>query len=267
MVTDRLPPEKNCSFGISTRSQNSSIFTIITVNRNRCHGLRATLQSIQAQTYSKFELIVVDGHSTDESNAVIESFKEIITRVEKDKESGIYAAMNQGARLATGEWVIFMNAGDVFFDSDVLAKAQNLLQGDLAYGRVWRVEQHAPVRHQLLENLWKGNAFCHQALFTRTSWVKRFPFETCYEIIGDYHFYVVAMKNKAQFHALDLDVAIIEAIGLADKYPLKLTLERYRVVKRYFPDQPIHLYYLARLIKILIKKVFLRYSRNKNFLV
>ncbi|MEM1003610.1 MAG: hypothetical protein AAGH46_13265, partial [Bacteroidota bacterium] len=130
---------------------------------------------------------------------------------------------------------------------------------------VWRVEQHAPVRHQLLENLWKGNAFCHQALFTRTSWVKRFPFETCYEIIGDYHFYVVAMKNKAQFHALDLDVAIIEAIGLADKYPLKLTLERYHVVKRYFPDQPIHLYYLAKLIKILIKKVFSRYSRNKNF--
>ncbi len=247
-------------------------FTIITITRNHRVGLCATLESIRAQSYRDFELIVVDGHSTDGSDAVIEAFADIITHAENDRGKGIYAAMNQGALLASGAWTIFMNAGDRFFDETVLEKAVKVLDGELAYGRVWRDGKSAPVKHQSLDNIWKGNAFCHQALFTRTEWVKRFPFDTRYRIVGDYNFYITALKHGARFHALDLDVASIEATGLSEEDPLCRIQERYQVCRLAFRDKPLHRYYLPQLFRLyrmsLIKRLreFRAYVKNLLFL-
>jgi glycosyltransferase involved in cell wall biosynthesis len=230
-------------------------YTIITINRNHREGLQATLATISAQTFQDFELIIIDGHSTDGSDEVIEQYKHIVTYAEKDKGKGIYAAMNQGVALARGEWTIFMNAGDRFFDSHVLDSVKETLQGDLAYGRVWRDGQDSPVKHQALDDIWKGNAFCHQALFTRTAWVKRFPFKTRYKIVADYDFYVTAMQHGAQFYNLDMEIAKIEATGLGTDYTLRRTWERYLVVLNKFPEKPIHRYYLPRIVKLLLNNL------------
>ena len=95
--------------------------TIITINYNNSKGLLKTFESIKNQTWLDFEYIVIDGGSTDGGKELIENNKQINYWV-SEKDSGVYNAMNKGIRAATGDYIIFMNSGDFFYDNDVLEK-------------------------------------------------------------------------------------------------------------------------------------------------
>ena len=112
--------------------------SIITVVYNAKDDLDLTLKSIKSQT-SKAEVIVVDGGSTDGTAGVIEQHADIISRFVSEKDHGIYDAMNKGIALATGEWIYFLNAGDVFYDPHVLEIMQresSVGDSDIIYGDV-----------------------------------------------------------------------------------------------------------------------------------
>ena len=93
--------------------------TIITINYNNKEGLIKTFESVKKQTWSEFEFFVIDGGSTDGGKELIERNSQIDYWV-SEKDSGVYNAMNKGIRKATGEYVIFMNSGDFFYDEFVL---------------------------------------------------------------------------------------------------------------------------------------------------
>ena len=91
-------------------------YSIIVVTFNNADGLERTLRSIRQLDYAPKETIVIDGGSKDGSLDIVERNKDIITVALSEEDTGIYNAMNKGIRLATGDYVAFMNAGDEFAD-------------------------------------------------------------------------------------------------------------------------------------------------------
>ena len=97
--------------------------SVITVCYQAAEMLQKTIDSVSQQDYKPLEYIVVDGGSTDATLDIIARHQDIITRWVSEPDRGIYDAMNKGVTMATGEWVIFMNAGDTFAAPDVLRRS------------------------------------------------------------------------------------------------------------------------------------------------
>jgi glycosyltransferase involved in cell wall biosynthesis len=96
--------------------------SIITINYNNLTGLQKTIESVLSQTWKEFEYIVIDGGSNDGSIEYIQSKRNSFTFWTSEKDNGIYHAMNKGIEKATGEYILFINSGDTFFDQNVLEK-------------------------------------------------------------------------------------------------------------------------------------------------
>ncbi len=149
--------------------------SIITVVRNDLPGLSLTVDSVRCQTYSEFQFVIIDGQSTDgtESYAVT-GFKEGQFVFLSEPNLGIYDAMNKGLRLATGDWVVFMNAGDQFATPESLAEAMRLAveDADIVYSDV--VLERCGRRETIRCDLTRRR-FHHQSIVYRTSLHKRYP--------------------------------------------------------------------------------------------
>lgn len=101
------------------------IISIITVVFNDKIGLERTIKSVLSQTYDSIEFIVIDGGSNDGSVDVIKKYEDKIDKWISEPDDGIYDAMNKGIKMATGEWLNFMNAGDVFTNPGILREVFN----------------------------------------------------------------------------------------------------------------------------------------------
>src|SRR6266550_7698355 len=102
------------------------LLTIVTINFNNAAGLDKTIQSITEQSFSPKEYIVVDGGSTDASLALIGAHASKIDAILNEPDRGIYDAMNKGVALARGEWVLFLNSGDMFVADDILERVATM---------------------------------------------------------------------------------------------------------------------------------------------
>lgn len=110
--------------------------SVITVCYNAISGIEKTILSVLSQSYPNIEYIVIDGASTDGTVDVIRKYSGKIAFLVSEPDDGIYYAMNKGIRLATGEWICFLNAGDVFAGNDTLKNVLNVdTEGvDVLYG-------------------------------------------------------------------------------------------------------------------------------------
>ncbi len=183
--------------------------SIITVNLNNCSGLRRTFDSIANQAYQEFEFVVIDGNSTDGSIDVIKSAGNLITKVLIEPDIGVYNAMNKGIKLATGDYIIFLNSGDHFYDNQSLTLAvkqlnnQDLVCFDIAVtgqGKDY-IKQHPDsisLGYMLQDTL------AHQAVF-----IKRALFESIglydesLKIAADWKFFLdVLLRAEASYLAI-----------------------------------------------------------------
>lgn len=163
--------------------------SVITVCRNVLADVQRTAASVMEQTYTNYEYIFVDGASTDGTVEWLKEQNGIIWCSEPDK--GIYDAMNKGVRLAKGEWIIFMNAGDTFYDKDVLHRIAPYLENEygLVYGDIVKERKGQEViKHAELPHNSHRMFFCHQALFTRTDLLRETPFDTTHKLSADFKF-------------------------------------------------------------------------------
>ena len=131
-------------------------FSIITVTYNAEAVLEDTIQSVISQTYHHVEYILVDGASKDGTLSIIDRYRDRITRIVSEPDKGLYDAMNKGIRLATGDYLCFLNAGDSFHEDDTLQQMVRSISGnelpDVLYGETELVDNgrslhpHAPPR-------------------------------------------------------------------------------------------------------------------------
>ena len=111
--------------------------TIITINFNHAEGLKRTIDSIVNQTFTDYEWIVVDGGSTDGSKELIEQYKDHFAWWCSEPDKGVYNAMNKGITHAMGEYINFMNSGDIFATPTILEEIFSTPRtADILYGRM-----------------------------------------------------------------------------------------------------------------------------------
>jgi len=109
-------------------------FSIITVNYNNLEGLKKTVESVKNQTYQKFEYIVIDGGSYDGSLEFIKDNESLLDYWVSEPDSGVYQAMNKGIKKASGEYLLFLNSGDHFYNDEVLEKNHKAIKdSDIIY--------------------------------------------------------------------------------------------------------------------------------------
>ncbi|MBO4315511.1 MAG: glycosyltransferase [Prevotella sp.] len=192
-------------------------FTIVTCTYNAANTCQRTFDSVIAQTYPYVEHLIIDGNSKDgtlplawdymEENAARESLHDISITSEPDK--GLYDAMNKGIAKATGDYILFLNAGDTFPNLDTLEQiANDIGEGEqlpaVLYGDTDIVDERGNfIRHRRLsppQNLsWRsfkqGMLVCHQAFYARTDIAKQTPFDLRYRFSADVDWCIRIMKE------------------------------------------------------------------------
>lgn len=146
--------------------------TIITVCYNETpERIRYTLDSVVGQTYPLTECIIVDGGSKTDSINAFNPYLLKIAQFISESDRGIYDAMNKGIRLATGDWIIFMNIGDRFHDPNVLTNVMNSIKGkkgDLVCGDILRDgKERISNPNKFLKGYLCYHSICHQAILAR----------------------------------------------------------------------------------------------------
>lgn len=172
--------------------------SIITINYNNAKGLEKTIKSVVAQTKKCYEYIIIDGGSSDKSIEIIKQNEcsQIIWISEKD--NGIYNAMNKGVAMARGEYCLFLNSGDEFYDNNVLSNLYELLKSgryDIISGRgIHGFGTTIPVKTEKLTSTYLlRQAMNHQSTFIKRELLINMPYKENLKIAGDSEFFFNAL--------------------------------------------------------------------------
>lgn len=217
------------------KTKPNPLITVVTVCYNSVDMIEKTLKSVIEQSYSNKEYVVIDGASTDGTKKIVERYIDSIDFFMSESDNGIYHAMNKAVGVAKGEWVIFMNAGDVFVDNAVLEKANYSLSAtiDVLYGDILTsrnaelVLKEAPSEIKSMHRM----PFCHQAVFTRTSLLRSFPFDEKYKMSADFKLYKQLNRENATFRRLPLPITIYDRTGLSNSQRARGLGENIAVIK------------------------------------
>lgn len=168
-----------------------ALFSVVTVVRNDLDGFRRTEESLQSQTFRDFEWLVIDGASTDGTAEAVLAVRQAGCVALSEPDKGIYDAMNKGLSFATGRYVVFMNAGDIFTSPAVLELVANALRddpADIVYGSSIMKFGSSEILRKVKapEYIWHGQPALHQATFYRTDLHKRYPYNISIGVCADY---------------------------------------------------------------------------------
>tara|TARA_R110002051_G_scaffold57789_2_gene106760 strand:- start:2803 stop:3612 length:810 start_codon:yes stop_codon:yes gene_type:complete len=153
-------------------------FSIIIPTFNAEHTLGKALDSIAAQSYADFEVLIQDGLSTDRTLAIVETYREKIAQlsITSEADKGIYDGMNKALSRANGEYIYFMGSDDAFFSPDVLSEiGYEILESpvDVIYGDVMSTRFNGRYGGPFSPEKIVIRNICHQAIFVNRSVFKR----------------------------------------------------------------------------------------------
>ena len=197
--------------------------SVITVVRNDVQHIEETMSSVLNQTYPNIEYIVIDGASTDGTWEKIQQYNGRLAYSLSEPDKGIYDAMNKGIKVMTGDWCIFMNCGDSFYDNEVVSKVfceykdqgESLIYGDtmLVNGQRKREIKALAQRSKKKECM----PSYHQSIFIRAFEMKSHPYDLNYRIIADFAFFYKLKKRNDNYLYVPLIIASYDANGLSKR--------------------------------------------------
>lgn len=251
-------------------------FTIVTCTYNAAPVLQRTLDSVLCQKYADVEHLILDGLSKDDTVRMALAYKERSEKLGNDhdvvviseKDGGLYDAMNKGIRHATGDYIVFLNAGDTFPDSDTLDTiASSIGDGEqlpgVLYGDTNIVDMdHHFLRHRRLTPpkrlTWRsfklGMLVCHQAFYARTDLAKETLYNNAdYRFSADVDWCIRIMKLCAKRHLAlrNVNAVIVDYLdgGMTNKNHNASLKERFHVMAKHYGFVQtvfLHLYFVLR---------------------
>ena len=203
--------------------ENDITFSIITVSFNAFNEIEETIKSVCNQTFRKFEYIVIDGGSFDGTCDIIEKYSNEIAIYISEKDAGIYDAMNKGISLSRGKFLIFMNAGDKFFDCSVLSKIveiESLEQYSLIYGDYLR-EDHNKLAYRASRDystIWYGMFASHQSMFFRRQVIEPLKYDISLRIGADYDLVAkIICAKHLKIKKINVPICIFNTSGISNE--------------------------------------------------
>jgi len=237
--------------------------SVVTICFNCENEIERTIVSVLNQSHEHFEYLIIDGASTDNTMEIVNSYrvkfdqKHINFIVVSEKDNGIYNAMNKGIELANGEWINFMNAGDTFFDHDVLKKIfSSEYEADVICGvSLLEAEgKRKEWRPAKFDSMWKTMPFNHQSTFVRLQYHKERLFDESFKLCGDYDFFFESyLLLHKKFVAITNYVAIYDINGTSSANQLQVAKENIKIALKYKSFQS-YTYFVLRYIKRLLTK-------------
>lgn len=222
-------------------------FSIITVTYQAGKVLEDTIQSVIFQTYRNVEYIIVDGGSTDNTLDIVKKYQDRISIVVSEPDKGLYDAMNKGIRLATGDYICFLNAGDELHENETLQRMVVTLKGkeipDVIYGETAIVDEEGHFLHmrrlQAPDVLhWKsfkeGMLVCHQAFFARRELALKHPYDLQYRFSADFDWCIRIMKDAKYLHNTRLTLIDYLNEGMTTRNHKASLKERFRIMAKHY---------------------------------
>lgn len=235
-------------------------FTIVTCTFNAEHELQRTLDSVFHQSYADVEHLILDGLSSDRSVEMAQTYKqrsdeartghEVVVCSERD--SGLYDAMNKGIARATGDYIVFLNAGDTFPSEATLEHiAHSIGDGEalpgVIYGDTDIVNDEGRfLRHRRLQPptklTWRsfrnGMLVCHQAFYALTTLAKDNPYNLNYRFSADVDWCIRVMKEAERRHLTlkNVDEVVVNYLdgGMTEKNHRVSLRERFSIMRRHY---------------------------------
>jgi len=248
----------------------SPTLSVITVVYNNVNDLERTMRSVIGQTYPHIEYIVVDGASTDGTLDVIGQYAEHINQCVSEPDEGIYDAMNKGLRLATGDYVLFMNSGDEIYAPDTVNRIfQCAPDADIYYGETEMIDIQGNSlgrrRHQAPKQFtWKsfkyGMSISHQAIYVKRSLTE--PYDLRYQLSADIDWILKAAKKAKRIVNTHQYVAKYLVGGMSKKKHRQSLWERFQIFSHYYGWLPNIYHHMVIAFKLAI--YYVRYGRTND---
>lgn len=243
--------------------------SVITVVFNGAQELQATIDSVVAQNYPHIEYVVIDGGSNDGTVALIQNNLNVIDKWISERDKGIYDAMNKGVALASGDFVIFMNAGDRFYSHDAISQCiAGVSNEDVVYGDHWVLgSRRNDGRHiaKPIEQLKYGMVCSHQSMFFRRVLLIAQPFSLQYGTAGDYECICRLYRHGAKFkYSKDVIVSYYSAGGVSDiKREQSVKNSYLAVTDNLAPNWNVKLFFFREFVKAKLVGIYVAYFIEK----
>jgi glycosyltransferase involved in cell wall biosynthesis len=237
--------------GVEPPQQNDApLVTVATVTLNCEDVIEGTIASAITQDYPNLEVMVVDGRSTDGTIDCIRRYEDELALWVSRPDEGPYDAMNAAADLATGEYILFLNAGDWFVGesalSDLLRNAPR--SADFVVGHhIYRTRDGVEELHKAndfdltwerlqrgdLDPSWLSGIPCHQATLARTELLRAERYDLRYRIAADHEFMYRERQLGASFHHSDTVVAVYASGGYSSQNEARCFAEWLELASHY----------------------------------
>ncbi len=205
--------------------------SVVTVCYNAEKDIERTVSSVLNQKYEDYNYYIIDGKSSDRTVSIIKTLTDqsrVKTVLISEPDTGIFNAMNKAIDAVDGEWIIFMNAGDTFYDEYVLARfAENVFDADFVFGDANYSNEGGQyiVKAWDIDTIKNRMPFCHQAVFNKLSSIRKYRFNEKYKITADYDCYLRAYKSGSVFEYFPICVCTYEEGGASAQAENKLARE------------------------------------------
>ncbi len=238
------------------------LFSVITITYNAEAALPRTVDSILQQTYPHIEHIIIDGASTDNTLDIAKDYQQRSyaadngheVRIISEPDNGLYDAMNKGLKMASGNYVVFMNAGDFYHAPTVIEQMVKKAQLEtvrplpaILYGNTDIVDNDgkfighrrlAPPEHLTWRSFRNGMLVCHQSFYARTDIARHIPYDLHYHYSADIDWCIRIMKEAERQR---LPITNIHATltnytqeGQTTRHHKESLHERFRIMCQYY---------------------------------
>ncbi len=248
--------------------KGKALLSVITVVFNSEKLLEKTIQSVRNQTYDNIELVIIDGGSTDKTIEIIKRYDESIDYWISEPDKGLYDAMNKGISYAKGDYLWFLNSGDLIYSNNTVEEFfMNFSDADIYYGETMMVDAHGNnIGMRRLKtpadlnwkSLKRGMVICHQAIIVKREIAP--SYDLSYKFSADFDWVLNTLKHSKNIVNTKQIVARYLQEGLSRKNIQSSLKERFRIMVRNYGLIPTILNHF-----VIAFKFFYFLLRNRRF--
>ncbi|MCL2074437.1 MAG: glycosyltransferase [Marinilabiliaceae bacterium] len=242
--------------------------SVITVVLNGIETIERTIESVINQTYNNIEYIIIDGGSNDGTQDLLKKYESRVSTIISEPDNGLYDAMNKGLKIASGDYLWFINSGDEIAEIETTQKIfENQEFADVYYGETIMINRNnqiigkrrlTPPKKLTWKSLRNGMLISHQSIIVAKN--KSDFYNINYKFSADYEWVLLVLKNSAKIVNTNMILSKFLDGGLTKKNIIKGLKERFKIMCKYYGVFSTVLFHIPIGIRF-----FFYYFKNKRF--